>query len=205
MAARRRPGGVAPRGRERRPVRGPPGPRDTGVDLRRGDHRRGDRGAGLGAIPVTRIREHATSGDFTFHSSDGGRRGAVVGALLASRLGAYPGATLTLVTASGASLNPVLGAVIPRFMTFEVTGVFTTGMFEYDNAYIYVDLAVGQEFAGLDTAVTGLEVQTTDRWSRPRSLRRSTRPSAIPIARSIGSSRTSHSSAPSSSRSSGWR
>ncbi len=120
-----------------------------------------------GAIPVTRIRDHATSGDFTFTSRDGGRRGAVVGSLLASRLGAYPGATLTLVTASGASLNPVLGAVIPRFMEFEVTGVFTTGMFEYDNAYIYVDLEVGREFAGLDTAVTGLEVRTSDRWVAP--------------------------------------
>jgi lipoprotein-releasing system permease protein len=119
-------------------------------------------------IPVTGIRTHATSGDFTFQSSQGGRRGAVVGSLLASRLGAYPGATLTLVTASGAALNPVLGAVIPRFMTFEVTGVFTTGMFEYDNAYIYVDLDVGREFAGLDTAVTGLEVRTTDRWIAPQ-------------------------------------
>jgi lipoprotein-releasing system permease protein len=40
-------------------------------------------------------------------------------------------------------------------------------MFEYDNAYVFVDVAAAQEFAGLDGAVTGLEVATTDRWSAP--------------------------------------
>jgi lipoprotein-releasing system permease protein len=45
-----------------------------------------------------------------------------------------------------------------------VTGIFETGMYEYDNSYIYMPLAVAQEFAGLGVGVTGLEVKTTDRW-----------------------------------------
>jgi len=71
------------------------------------------------------------------------------------------------VTASGGSLNPVLGGLVPSFATFEVTGVFETGMYVYDNGYVFVDLAAAQAFAGLDTAVTGLEVRTTDRWAAP--------------------------------------
>ena len=119
-----------------------------------------------GSRQVTSIRDHATIGDFSFDTPDGERRGAVLGRLLADRLNASVGTTLTLVTATG-EVNPLLGAVIPRFFEFEVTGLFETGMYEYDNGYVYVDLAQAQKFAGLDTAVTGIEVRTADRWSAP--------------------------------------
>jgi lipoprotein-releasing system permease protein len=38
-------------------------------------------------------------------------------------------------------------------------------MYEYDNAYVYIDIDAAREFAGLGDAVTGLEVKTTDRWT----------------------------------------
>jgi lipoprotein-releasing system permease protein len=123
--------------------------------------------AGVVKRPVTSIRDHATMGDFTFATKDGTRRGAVVGKLLAARLNAWPGATLTLIGAPNLSPSAVTGMPVPRIATFEVTGVFETGMYEYDNAYVYVDIAAAQEFAGLDSAVTGLEVSTVDRWSAP--------------------------------------
>ncbi|MFZ9899303.1 MAG: ABC transporter permease [Gemmatimonadaceae bacterium] len=120
-----------------------------------------------GSSQVTTIRDHARTGNFSFRGAQGPGRGAVVGALLAERLGAYPGSTISLVTASGGAVNPVLGGLVPSFATFEVTGVFETGMYVYDNGYVFVDLAAAQAFAGLDTAVTGLEVRTTDRWAAP--------------------------------------
>ncbi len=116
---------------------------------------------------VTSIRTHATMGDFSFVTKTGERRGAVVGKLLAERLNAYPGARLTMITASGLRIDAVLGTPVPRIAEFEVTGVFETGMYEYDNAYVFIDLKAAQEFAGLDSAVTGLEVATVDRWSAP--------------------------------------
>ena len=125
---------------------------------------------GASTRDVTTIRQHAIMGDFSFRTADGKRRGAVLGKLLADRLGAYPGqpgAHLTLVTVKGFAPDPVLGTIVPRIASFEVTGVFETGMYEYDNAYIFVDLPAAQEFAGLDSAVTGLEVATADRWSAP--------------------------------------
>ena len=124
----------------------------------------------LAKRPVTSIRSHAVMGDFTFKSTDGKRRGAVVGKLLADRLSAYPGrpgAHLTMVSAAGLKPDAVLGQIVPRVAEFEVTGVFETGMYEYDNSYVFVDLAAAQEFAGLDSAVTGLEVATADRWTAP--------------------------------------
>jgi lipoprotein-releasing system permease protein len=120
-----------------------------------------------GSAQVTTIRDHATVGDFSFDTPDGQRRGAVLGALLASRLNAVPGQTLRLVTASGGEVNPLLGAIIPRFYEFEITGIFETGMFEYDTAYVYVDLELAREFAGLGDGVTGIEVRTADRWAAP--------------------------------------
>ncbi len=56
---------------------------------------------------------------------------------------------------------------MPRLFRFEVTGVFRTGMYEYDNAYVYLPLDVAQEFGGLGGAVTGIEVKAADRWQAP--------------------------------------
>ena len=116
-----------------------------------------------GVPNVTEIRSHAESGDFRFATLDGEGRGIVLGKLLAARLNAYPGDKVTLVSFSGASLSNAVGFV-PRYYEFEVTGTFDTGMYEYDNAYVYLPLDAAREFAGLGDGVTGIEVRTEDRW-----------------------------------------
>ncbi len=120
---------------------------------------------GSGMPEVTSIREHAVSGDFTFASKDGTHHGAVLGKLLASRFNVWPGDKINLISVAGAQVNAVTGGFVPRVYTYEVTGIFQTGMYEYDNAYVYIDLGAAQEFAGIGAAVTGLEVSTVDRWS----------------------------------------
>ncbi len=120
-----------------------------------------------GSPQVTTIRDHAAPGAFTFKTTDPNVRGVVIGRLLADRLGAYPGMRISLVTAAGATPSMAFGLMVPRFQQFEVTGTFETYMFEYDNAYAYVELEAAQQLAGLDTAVTGIEVKTTDRWAAP--------------------------------------
>ena len=116
---------------------------------------------------VTSIREHAIAGDFSFRSSDGRLRGVVLGKHLASRLNAYPSDKVTLVSPAGAKMNAALGSFMPRMYQYEVTGLFDTGMYEYDNSYVYMSLEAAQEFAGLTDAVTGIEARTTDRWVAP--------------------------------------
>jgi lipoprotein-releasing system permease protein len=113
---------------------------------------------------VTDIRKHATIGDFRFASSDGAGRGIVLGKLMAGRLNAFVGDTVTLVCLGKGEMNAVTGQPVPLTMRFEVTGVFDTGMYEYDNSYMYVSLPIAQELAGLGNGVTGIEVKTRNRW-----------------------------------------
>ena len=116
---------------------------------------------------VTEIRKHAIKGDFRFASADGQTHGVVLGKRLAERLGVYTGDKVTLVSPAGAKFNTAIGAYIPKFYQFECTGIFETGMYEYDNSYVYMSLDAAREFAGLGDAVTGIEVRTVDRWKAP--------------------------------------
>lgn len=125
----------------------------------------------MGIVPkgageeVTRIRETGQQGaDFTFRTSDGGRRGIVLGNRLAQRLGVVPGVdSVTLIALGTGKIDPVTGLPIPRQERFEVTGVFATGMYEYDNSYGFVALQAAQELTQMGEAVTGIEVRTRTR------------------------------------------
>ena len=117
-----------------------------------------------GVPEVTTIRQHAISGDFRFASSDGQGRGIVLGKLVASRYNAWPGDKINLVSIAGVKPNAVTGGFVPRIFQFEVTGIVETGMYEYDNAYVYIALDKAQEFAALGEGVTGIEVKSSNRW-----------------------------------------
>ena len=123
--------------------------------------------AGATGVPVTSIREHAIQGDFRFATSDGKRRGVVVGKLLAAKMNAHPGTRITLIAMSKPEISAVTGGFMPRIVQFEVTGEFETGMYEYDNQYLFMDLDQARELAGLDSAVTGIEVRTATRAAAP--------------------------------------
>ena len=120
---------------------------------------------GPGVVDVTSIRQHALRGNnFKFRTGMGEIRGAVLGKLLAERMNAFPGDHITLYSAAGSQLNPVTGTPVPHVTQLEVTGLFETGMYEYDNTYVFVPIAVAQELAGIGKSVTGIEVRTSDRW-----------------------------------------
>jgi lipoprotein-releasing system permease protein len=122
---------------------------------------------------VTNIRQHAIGGNFEFRTPDGARRGVVLGRRIADRLGIRAGVdTVTIVPITGVRFNPSVGTLVPppprRYL---VTGVFETGMYEYDNSYVYMSLESAQDLTGLGEAVTGVEVKTADRWSAPQVAR----------------------------------
>jgi lipoprotein-releasing system permease protein len=127
-----------------------------------------------GVAEVTTIRQHAVSGDFRFASSDGQGRGIVLGKLVASRYNAWPGDKINLVSIAGVKPNAVTGGFVPRIFEFEVTGIVETGMYEYDNAYVYIALDKAQEFAALGDGVTGIEVKSTNRWEASKVAERIT-------------------------------
>jgi len=91
----------------------------------------------------------------------------VLGHSLAARFNAGVGAPFRLYTVDGAQISPVTGGIVPRVVDFEVTGIFETGMFEYDDKYAFIDMERAQDLRSAGNAVTGLDVRTADRWSAP--------------------------------------
>jgi lipoprotein-releasing system permease protein len=116
-----------------------------------------------GKPEITRIRHSVTSGDFSFYTLDGKHRGAVLGNKLADRLNVVPGADSIQVLTLSNKIDPVTGQPIPSMQTFEVTGIFDTGMYEYDSGYVILSLESAQQVAQLGNNVTGLEVRTPTR------------------------------------------
>jgi lipoprotein-releasing system permease protein len=116
-----------------------------------------------GTRAVTSLARHFTKGDLTFRTSQPGVDGGIaLGVRLASKLTVHPGDIVTLVAPAGSKYNPSLGAFIPKFRRYEVTGLFETGMYDYDNSYVAMRRKTAQDFAGLDSAVTGLDVRLAD-------------------------------------------
>ena len=118
-----------------------------------------------GGPEVTTIRQHLVSGDFRFASTDGQRNGIVLGKLVSARYNAWPGDKINLISIAGVKANAVTGGFVPRVFQFEVTGIVETGMYEYDNSYVFIALDKAQDFAALGDGVTGIEVKATDRWT----------------------------------------
>jgi len=118
-----------------------------------------------GRAAVTALARSFRSGDLRFAARAKDVDGAVViGQRLASRLDVYPGSIVTIISPAGSSFNAAVGAFVPRYWRFEVTGVFETGMYEYDNTYVVMGRTLAQRFAGLDSAVTGIEARVRDPW-----------------------------------------
>jgi lipoprotein-releasing system permease protein len=123
---------------------------------------------------VTQIRRYARAGNFSFKATSDTLRAVVIGQQLAQRLNLWPGGTLVLATVPGRlQMSSALGGFVPQIRKFEVTGVFETGMYEYDASYVYMELSAAQDLAGLGASVTGIDVRTPDRLQ------------AAPLARSL--------------------
>ena len=125
-----------------------------------------------GSMSVTALPRAFTSGDLRFDARmDSVEGGVVLGSRLAQRLSAFPGSRVTIISPAGSAMNRAIGAVVPRYYFFEVTGIFETGMYEYDNTYVVMPRQLAQRFAGLDSAVSGLELRVRDPWHADRVAR----------------------------------
>jgi lipoprotein-releasing system permease protein len=85
----------------------------------------------------------------------------LMGRILADRMQVFTGDTL--VVASFENLNYTLGMPEPTIRPFEVTGTFTTGMYDYDLQNVYTTLEAAQELIGLEPGTTsGIGARTVD-------------------------------------------
>ncbi len=86
-------------------------------------------------------------------------KGIIIGSELSKHIGALPGDTVTLVSATG-KLTP-LGRVANEGK-FKVKALFESGMYEYDSSLVFLSLTDAQDFLSLGEEVTGIELKVKD-------------------------------------------
>jgi len=88
-----------------------------------------------------------------------GRDGILLGQDLALVLGVSVGDAVTVIT-SNMTLSPL--GLLPKQKKFVVSGIFATGLYEFDSSTAIVALPVAQKFFGLEGRVTYLQVMIDD-------------------------------------------
>ncbi|MBN2565883.1 MAG: lipoprotein-releasing ABC transporter permease subunit [Candidatus Eisenbacteria bacterium] len=86
--------------------------------------------------------------------------GAILGDELASRLRVTLGDTVAVSSPFDFVVTPMM--LMPAVRQFKVRSLFSSGMFEYDQSLVYIDLKDAQSLFNLDDGVVGISVKTTD-------------------------------------------
>ena len=86
----------------------------------------------------------------------GTREGILLGRQLAFEIGAQPGDIVDIVAASS-TLSPL--GLMPKRKRFQVTGIFNTGLYEFDATTALVALPTAQKLFGLEGRVSFLQVK----------------------------------------------
>jgi len=94
----------------------------------------------------------------------GAREGLLLGRELALRIGAQVGDAVTVVTASS-TLSPL--GLLPKTKRFQVTGIFNTGLYEFDNSTVLVSVGVAQRLFGLEGRASYIQVKLRDIFAAP--------------------------------------
>ncbi len=112
---------------------------------------------------VTEVVQSVTHGSlFDLEEVEGPVQGGIViGEGVAEQLGAFVGDEVTLVTPHG-SLSPM--GMLPRTRRLRVVGIFSLGIYEYDNTYGFVTLDVAKRLLNKDR-VEMMELRVDDMYS----------------------------------------
>jgi len=95
-----------------------------------------------------------------------GLNGIVLGQYLASSLGVSAGDEIILTSPLQGSAT--IFGVIPRVKKFKVVGIFASGMYDYDSSLGYISIPAAQDFLGLGSYVTGVEIKVNDMYKAPQ-------------------------------------
>jgi lipoprotein-releasing system permease protein len=96
--------------------------------------------------------------------SDSPREGILLGKELAFSIGASVGDVVTVLTSSS-RLSPL--GLIPKTKRFQVSGLFSTGLYEFDSTTALISLRSAQKFFGLEDKINHLQVKIADIFRAP--------------------------------------
>ena len=134
----------------------------------------GDQSAGVlvrGVVPadetrVSGIDRHLLSGSIA-QLVPGAYR-VILGSALAADLGARVGDRVVLVVAQG-DVTPV--GIIPRMRSFEVAGILSVGMYEYDRRIALAAMADVAKLAQMGDDISGFRLNFANMYAAPRLVR----------------------------------
>lgn len=108
------------------------------------------------------IASSITAGKYTFEPevmADDTVPGILLGSVLAERLAAGIGDPVVLYSMKGEELRR---NIRPRVAKFYVSGIFETGMFEFDGQLVYISLKDAQELFRIGDAATAVHLKLDD-------------------------------------------
>jgi lipoprotein-releasing system permease protein len=109
---------------------------------------------------VLSVEKDMVSGNLASLGDEGAIPGIIIGKELASRLGLTIGSRVSLLAPSG---KKSAAGFSPRIVFFNVTGIFNSGMFEYDSSLAFVSIPEAQKILGFEgDFVTGIEYRVAD-------------------------------------------
>jgi lipoprotein-releasing system permease protein len=113
---------------------------------------------------VTRLSKSVVEGsiddlDPTMEPGSDAIPGLMVGKELAKHLNLFLGDKVNVISPMG-NITPL--GMMPRMKPFKITGIFNTGMFEYDSTLAYVSINQAQRFFDLGDTVTGIQLKVDD-------------------------------------------
>jgi lipoprotein-releasing system permease protein len=109
------------------------------------------------------LRSHLRSG--SLDPLQTGEGALLLGAELARTLGVITGEAITVISPKGA-LTAV--GLVPKMRRYTVAGLVEVGMHEYDSTLAFMSLPMAQEFAGLGSGVSGIDVKLLDPFDAKR-------------------------------------
>jgi lipoprotein-releasing system permease protein len=115
---------------------------------------------------VVDLESHLQSGRLSDLSP--GSYHVILGKALADELGARLGDRVVLIVSQG-DVTPV--GVLPRMRSFEVTGILSVGMYEYDRRIALVAMQDAAKLLRMGDDVTGIRLSVTDMYAAPRIVR----------------------------------
>jgi len=113
-----------------------------------------------GIIPEMESRLSALSQNMVEGSLDDFKEDSVIiGKELAKTLGTFVGDRLR-VTSLGTRVTPL--GLVPKFRALQVKGIFESGLYDYDNSWVYIPLDTAQRLIGISDVANVVEVKVND-------------------------------------------
>jgi len=107
---------------------------------------------------ISAARRRLVEGTYGLESREKGVERVIIGRRLAEKLEVGLGQRVLLLSLGG----PSLSLSQTRVMQFEIVGLYETGMADYDESYVYINIKDAQRLFGVGPMVSGFDILVSD-------------------------------------------